>query len=131
MRATADTNLLLRATVGDDPAQTERAVAALEAADEVAISLVALCEFAWVLRGVYKYSKPQIAEAIRAVVYAENVHCLRHTVEVGLDALDAGYDFADAIIAYDGAWLGGEEFLSFDRAAVAHLGAQGHPARLI
>ncbi len=32
-------------------------------------------------------------------------------------AVDAGGDFADGVIAYEGRWLGGETFVSFDRKA--------------
>ena len=45
--------------------------------------------------------------------------------------LDAGGDFADGVIAYEGNWLGGETFVSFDRQAVALLAAQGKSARLL
>jgi predicted nucleic-acid-binding protein len=48
-----------------------------------------------------------------------------------LPALDAGGDFADGIIAYEGNWLGGETFVSFDKNAVPLLTAQGHSARLL
>ena len=34
-------------------------------------------------------------------------------------------DFADGLIAYDGAWLGGETFVSFDKKAVSLLAKQG------
>lgn len=45
--------------------------------------------------------------------------------------LEAGGDFADGAIAYEGRWLGGETFVSFDRKAVSLLMAQGQSARLL
>ncbi len=45
--------------------------------------------------------------------------------------LEAGGDFADGVIAYEGKWLGGETFVSFDKQAVALLTAQGQSARLL
>ena len=45
-------------------------------------------------------------------------------------ALKAGGDFADGLIAFEGAWLGGETFVSFDQRAVALLVKQGRPAML-
>jgi predicted nucleic-acid-binding protein len=45
--------------------------------------------------------------------------------------LQAGGDFADGAIAYEGAWLGGETFVSFDKGAVALLSAQGRSASLL
>lgn len=45
--------------------------------------------------------------------------------------LDAGGDFADGVIAYEGQLLGGEVFLSFDKDAVKRLAAQGVHAQLL
>lgn len=52
MRITADTNVLVRAVVGDDPSLAEAAMAALRGAERIAVPLPALCEFVWVLRRV-------------------------------------------------------------------------------
>lgn len=49
----------------------------------------------------------------------------------GLTILEAGGDFADGVIAYEGNWLGGETFVSFDKKAVALLAAQGLSAQLL
>jgi predicted nucleic-acid-binding protein len=43
----------------------------------------------------------------------------RTAIKLGLSVLDAGGDFADGVIAYDGDWLGAEEFVSFDSKAVS------------
>ncbi len=43
--------------------------------------------------------------------------------------LDAGGDFADGAIAYEGRWLGAETFVSFDKEAVKMLREQGVIAR--
>jgi predicted nucleic-acid-binding protein len=48
-----------------------------------------------------------------------------------LAALQAGADFADGAIVYEGAWLGGETFVSFDKKAVAALTRQGLKAKLL
>lgn len=69
------------------------------------------------------------ALAIRALLATANVEMNRPAVEAGLAVLEAGVDFADGIIAYDGNWLGGETFVSFDKKAVALLVAQGKSAR--
>jgi hypothetical protein len=60
-----------------------------------------------------------------------NVVMNRPAVEAGLSALDAGGDFADGAIAYEGGWLGAEEFVSFDSKAVSMLQSQGVRARLL
>jgi predicted nucleic-acid-binding protein len=53
----------------------------------------------------------------------------RAAAEFGLSVLEAGGDFADGVIAFEGKWLGGETFVSFDRKAVALLRASGHAAQ--
>ncbi|MDR6101732.1 hypothetical protein QE369_001929 [Agrobacterium larrymoorei] len=35
-----------------------------------------------------------------------------------MSVLDASDDFADGLITYDGNWLGGENFVSFEKKAV-------------
>jgi predicted nucleic-acid-binding protein len=55
----------------------------------------------------------------------------RPAVEAGLSVLDAGGDFADGAIAYEGTWLGAEEFVSFDSKAVSMLKTQGTRVHLL
>jgi predicted nucleic-acid-binding protein len=131
MKITADTNVLLRAVLPDDPAQRDAAIDVLRAAEVVAISIHSLCEFAWVLTRRYGASRKDIAEAIRLYADTANVVLDRPTAEAGLRTLDAGGDFADGVIAYDGNWLGGEIFVSFDRKAVSIMVTQGQNARLL
>ncbi|MER8991520.1 type II toxin-antitoxin system VapC family toxin [Mesorhizobium sp. M0678] len=131
MRVTADTNVLLRAYVADDEGQAAIAVDLLAKADIVAVSLQALCEFAWVLARQYQTEREDIAAAIRALLNTANVVVSRPAIEAGLSVLDAGGDFADGVIAFDGGWLGGETFVSFDRKAVKLLSAQGQSVQLL
>ena len=44
-----------------------------------------------------------------------NVVVNRPAAEAGLALLDAGGDFADGIIAYEGSRLGADIFVSFDK----------------
>jgi len=115
----------------DDEAQGLAAVEAMEGASLVAISVHSLCELAWVLERLYKKTRPEIAAAIRGVIEAENVVVNRPAVDAGLAVLDAGGDFADGVIAFDGQWLGGETFVSFDKTAVKLLKGQGTAALLL
>ncbi|HEX2886099.1 type II toxin-antitoxin system VapC family toxin [Vineibacter terrae] len=131
MKITADTNVLLRAIVADDEAQSKVAIEALESADMVAISLHSLCELAWVLARQYQIPRADIAEAIRRLIETRNVVVNRPAVEAGLRVLNAGGDFADGVIAYDGNWLGGEIFVSFDKKAVTLVAQQGQQAQLL
>ncbi|MFT4026982.1 MAG: type II toxin-antitoxin system VapC family toxin [Novosphingobium sp.] len=131
MRITADTNVLLRLVVPDDAKQQALAVETLKAADSVAISVHSLCELAWVMERSYDAARPDIAAAIRRLMTTRNVVLNRPAVEAGLAILDAGGDFADGVIAFDGQWLGGETFVSFDKTAVKLLKGQGTAAQLL
>ena len=131
MKVAVDTNVLVRAVVRDDKAQAKSAIKVLRDADLIAIALPCLCEFVWVLRRVYDFQPDDAATAIRALLGSANVEMNRPAVEAGLAVLDAGGDFADGVIAYEGNWLGGETFVSFDKNAVALLKAQGQQARLL
>ncbi len=82
------------------------------------------------LRKLYRFQPSDIWAAIKALLVAANVEVNRPAVEMGLAILDAGGDFAVGVIAYEGKWLGGETFVSFDTKAVALLTAQGQSARL-
>ncbi len=131
MKIAADTNVLLRAVVGDDETQSALAIEALEGAEMVAVSLQALCEFAWVLGRRYGVSRADVGAAIRRLMETRNVVVNHPAVELGLGVLEAGGDFADGVIAYDGAFLGAETFVSFDRKAVALLAGQGRATKLL
>ena len=125
MRITADTNLLLRTVLQDDPPQSREADALLAQAAAIAVPPTVFCEFAWVLRRGYAYSNDDIARAITAICNVEAVATDDAAVDLGLAMLRAGGDFADGVIAHQGRDLGGGAFASFDRAAVTLLKDQG------
>jgi len=131
VKVSLDTNVLLRLIVEDDEAQQQSAIETLERAELVAISVHALCEFAWVLDRRYAAQRADISAAIRRILDMRNVVANRPMIEAGLNVLDAGGDFADGVIAFDGQWLGAETFLSFDKKAVKLLEGQGTVATLL
>ena len=131
MRVVVDTNVLVRAVMQDDAAQARVATATLTEATLIAVTLPCLCEFVWVLLRVYGLQAADVADAIRALLATANVEANRPAVEAGLSVLERGGDFADGVIAFEGTWLGGEVFVSFDKKAVAILTAQGQSARLL
>lgn len=131
MKIAVDTNVLVRAVVRDDPAQAKVATKVLKQAELIAVALPCLCEFVWVLRQLYGFTAADVAIAIRALFAVANVEVNRPAVEAGLSVLEAGGDFADGAIAYEGSWLGGETFVSFDKKAVTLLTAAGQSARLL
>jgi predicted nucleic-acid-binding protein len=129
MKVTVDTNVLIRAVVEDDRRQAAAAARVLRHADSIAVSVPCLCEFVWVLDRVYGFGREETAEAIEALLGAANVAVNRAAADAGLAVLRAGGDFADGVIAWEGRWLGGETFVSFDKKAVARIGEQGEAAR--
>jgi predicted nucleic-acid-binding protein len=131
MKITADTNVLVRAVTEDDPRQSKAAQTALKNADVVALTIPALCELVWVLSQGYKIPASQITEAVRRLINSANVVVNRPAAEAGLAMLDAGGDFADGVIAYEGNWLGADAFVSFDKKAVKLMEAPGISARLL
>ena len=131
MKLAVDTNVLVRAVVRDDRPQAEIAAKWLRDSNLIAVALSALCELVWVLRRVYGFKAAEVADTIRALTSAENVETDQPAVEAGLAMLDAGGDFADGVIAYEGRWLGAETFVSFDKRAVEMLKEQGESARLL
>jgi predicted nucleic-acid-binding protein len=131
VKITVDTNVLVRAIMGDDKKQSKIAQAELANAEIVALALPALCELVWVLARGYKISTAEIAEVIQRLINGANVVVNRPAAEAGLALLAAGGDFADGVIAYEGSWLGAEIFISFDKAAAKLVEAQGGAVRLL
>lgn len=131
MKIAVDTNVLARAVLQDDARQGKAAAKLLEEATLIAVSLPSLCELVWILRRGAKLSKDDIAQTIRDLLATANVSMDRPAVEAGLAVLEAGGDFADGVIAHEGAWLGGEIFVSFDRKAVDLLNRQGQHTLLL
>jgi predicted nucleic-acid-binding protein len=131
VKITADANILVRALVRDDAAQARIAFRILREAELIAVPLACLCELVWVLRRVYRFQRTEIVRALETLLEAGNLALNRAAADAGLAALRSGGDFADGVIAWDGAWLGGESFVSFDKKAVNVLKKQGIAARLL
>jgi predicted nucleic-acid-binding protein len=131
VKVSVDTNVLARAVLNDDPAQSLAARKLLKEASLIAVPLPCLCELVWVLRRGAKLPKDDVARAVRSLMNAGNVVVNGPAVELGLALFEAGGDFADGAIAYEGAWLGGETFVSFDEKAVAVLAGRGEAARVL
>lgn len=131
MNITVDTNTLVRAVVRDDQKQARIASKILKDADLIAVPLPCLCEFVWVLRRVYNFGQQDISAALEALLNASNVAVNRPAVDAGMAVLNEGGDFADGLIAFEGNWLGGETFVSFDKKAVSLIARQGQQAKLL
>ena len=131
VRITADTNVLVRAAVRDDPRQARVAARVLASAEIIAVPLPVLCEFVWVLLSRYNRTTEEIAASIRELAESANVRLDRPAVDAGLAVLEAGGDFADGVIAFEGRRFGGSVFASFDRVAVELIAATGAETHLL
>lgn len=130
MNLAVDTNVLARAVLMDDAPQAKVAARLLKQAQLIAVSSATLCELVWVLKRGAGLSRADVVAALEALMAAENVTLDRPAAEMGLAMLKAGGDFADGVAAYEGQWLGGETFVSFDKDAVKLLTGLGQSARL-
>jgi predicted nucleic-acid-binding protein len=130
MNVVLDTNILLRYTIGDDPAQAAIAGNIFQTAGEIVIPTHVLCEYIWTLRAGYKQPAGAIAAAVRAIVATDRVIVDDDEVEAGLRMMDAGGDFADGVNAYAGTRMASSTavFVSFDQQAVRLLNGQGMSA---
>lgn len=96
MRA-IDTNVLVRAIVNDDTAQSARAVALLTEA-EVFIPVTVMLELEWVLRSRYAFAPKVVAQAIAKITALGNVVVGdREAVLSAATRAAQGWDFADAL----------------------------------
>jgi len=125
VKIAADTNLMLRMLLNDDPRQSRAATIAVNDAALVVVTLPTLCEIAWVLRSRYRLSRSEIARFMKVVIGIEKIVVDTAAVQAGLATLDAGGDFADGVIAHEGRRLGAEVFVTFDKSAAVLLERSG------
>ena len=92
-----DTNLLVRAVINDNPAQTA-VVQRLIEQNNIFISRTVLLETEWVLRSAYKKSSMDILSFFRALLEIDNTFIEDASViSYALDWYALGADFADAL----------------------------------
>ena len=131
MRIAADTNVLVRAAIRDDPQQAALAIQLLESAETIVLTLPALCEFVWVTTRAYGRGADEVAASLRRLIASPTARVDRPAVEAGLAFLEQGGDFADGVIGFEGRRLGGPVFTSFDRDAVRLIAANGGETHLL
>ncbi len=129
MKVTVDTNILVRSLVRDDESQAAAADQILRSASLIAITLPCLCELVWVLTKLYGITREDVVRGIRALLSVKHVAADRPAIEMGLKLFELGGDFADGAIAYQGAALGGQTFVSFDKKAIKLISATGMPTQ--
>lgn len=122
MRA-IDTNIVVRFLAGDDPDQSPKARALVEAG-ELLVTLTVMLEAEWVLRSVYGHKGPQVATALRAFAGLPGVSVeAPERLAAALDRAETGMNFADAL--HLGGAEGCEALLTFDRRFVKAARAMG------
>jgi predicted nucleic-acid-binding protein len=96
MRA-IDTNVLVRAVVRDDAAQSARAET-LIAEHEVFVPVTVMLELEWVLRSRYGYAPKLVAQALQGIAALANVVVGERAAVLAAAARVAqGWGFADAL----------------------------------
>jgi predicted nucleic-acid-binding protein len=117
-----DTNILLRATVQDDPRQTPAArkiIAGLTEHNPGHINLLVLAEYAWTLERRYEYAPDAIAAVIEAMLASNSFVVADHEiVSRALERMsEDNLRLSDALIGELNRAAGCADTLTFDRAA--------------
>ena len=116
--AAVDTNVFVRLLVADDPAQTRRALAYLDAHRPLWISAVVLVETVWVLTSVYGWSKAQILAMLETASNSsdfafQSVEAVRAAIAV---YASGRADFSDCLALELARVEGHLPFATFDKA---------------
>jgi predicted nucleic-acid-binding protein len=116
--AFVDTNVLVRHLIGDPPKLAARATAYLQRESELLVADLIVAETIYVLESFYEVARPEISEAMRALVVMESVSVidaplLLRAVEIyEYDRLD----FAEAYLIASAESTGVMQVASFDRS---------------
>ena len=122
MRA-IDTNVLVRALVRDDPAQSARAEQLLAAEEVLYVPVTVVLELEWVLRSRYGYPPRLVARALQGLAALGNVVLGERAAVVAAAAQVAqGWDFADAL--HHALSAGCADFVTLD-TTLKRLAARG------
>lgn len=121
-----DTNIILRAVLGDDEHQSPVAAAlfrSLTPERRGFITQVALAEVFWVLSRLEDLPRERVLETIRRLVETDTLEFDDgETVARALIFAEGGADFADALIEGTMKYFGTTETVTFDRGAAEKLG---------
>jgi len=116
--AFVDTNVLVRHLVGNPPKMAARATAYLQRESELLVADLIVAETIYVLESFYEVARPEISEAMRALIVMESVSVvdaplLLRAVEIyEYDRLD----FAEAYLIASAESTGVMQVASFDRS---------------
>jgi predicted nucleic-acid-binding protein len=111
MRA-VDTNVLVRALVGDDAAQSALASSLIEE-QAIYIPVTVMLELEWVLRSCYAFAPKRVAQALEMVASLGKATVgERQAVLAATARVAQGWDFADAL--HHALSAGCDDFVTLD-----------------
>ena len=120
-----DTSVLVRYLTRDDPSQYARAAAFIDGAtargDRFVVNAVVLCELAWVLSAVYRYSREEIAGALDQILATAqfDIERLDEARQALREFRSTAAEFSDLLIGRVNRSLGAEQTVTFDRGLKA------------
>lgn len=126
-----DTNVLVRALVQDDAAQTPFAQGLVAHAEGVFVARTVLLELEWVLRSAYRQTPATIHESLLRLLRLPHVVTEQaHQVAQALEDFARGMDFADAL-HLAAAESAGAGLHTFDAGFAKSAKRLGRPATLV
>ena len=123
--ATLDTNCLLRWLVRDDPAKTAQVDALLVSGQHLRVPDVALIETVYVLEGHYRFSRAEVAQAIRLLIGQAgfDIDRARWVEIIDLYQSHPKLLCSDIFLALDARHHNEEPLITFDKKLVNQLRA--------
>lgn len=123
-----DTNVLIRYFTQDDELQAALAsdtIDGLTEADPGHVTLIALAEIWWVLRGAYDADRTVVTEILKGLLDSKEI-VLEHaeTVRRALQRTARGADFTDSLIHERGVDAGCARTITFDEQAAQRAGME-------
>jgi predicted nucleic-acid-binding protein len=124
-----DTNVLVRFLTGDDPEQARLAGAIMAELTSDAPGFICrevLVELVWVLERAYRYARPEVADAIAALLAAAEIR-IEDDDDLWVALLryrDDGLGLADLRIAAAARRAGASGLVTFDRKAARISGVR-------
>jgi predicted nucleic-acid-binding protein len=118
-----DTNIVVRYITHDDPAQTAKAVKAIDSLSQDSpgfLSLIAVVELVWVLEVSYRFKKDEIERVLETLLRSKELVIERaEVVWQALRQFHASHaDFADCLIERCGHAAECQYTVTFDQNAV-------------
>ena len=118
MSAFVDTNVLVRHLIGDPPKMAARATAYFQRESELLVADLIVAETIYVLESFYEVARPEISEAMRALIVMESVSVI--DAPLLLRAVEIyeyeRLDFTEAYLIASAESTGVMQVASFDRS---------------